>query len=410
MPGYDRSVPDDRALSFDRLSRRRWLWSGLCFAVGCGRPPGETATAGPSTRPTVDEDMRSKLAGFDGDIFDQQHGQHVFKLCTRKETADRIGRFIPPMLSDVGRMFGEPPAPIRVFVFETKQQLAPFLPALLGPYAPEEPNMGRYYDEVRTVTCSMEWGLGWLGDLCLRALYAEDWRDRKPPPARWFDVALQSILYNCFRTQDGTFHGLNVESYYRPQAQQLEVEGRLIELEAFLRDEYDASVLVDDALRVQGREFLAWLLAQGKLRAFYSAFRDQAGADPSGVEAAQLVLGKPIAQLAVDWKRWLMSADAEIGDSEMAKPFPALGILITRDPEPRDGVGVFETCPGGPGERDGLVAGDRITSVDGTSVGSRAQLLAVLEGGAFGRTAPVEVLRNGRPMTVSVVMNRTIDG
>lgn len=380
--------------------------------AGCAAAPEPAAASTPDRSRALWAQMREALGDAGDSGVHQTHGSLHLWVNTDARTADRIDRFVHALLEQIGPWFGTPDRPVQVFVFETQEALAPHLPAILGDAAPAQANMGRYDDGDRIVTCSMQWGLGWLGDLCLRALYAGDWRAPSPQPNRWFPVAMQSILYNCFRTPDGTFRGLNVASYYRPQAQLLKDEGRLIPLERFLRDDYDAATLVDDALRVQGREFLAWLLSQGKLRAFYAEYRRTCGDDPSGVQALERVLGRDIGALAAQWEAWLMAADGEIGDSEMAKPFPVLGILISR-PAPGDNAGVatvYAVCPGGPAARDGIQAGDYIVSIDGTFTSSRERLLEILQAGAFGRTATLRVRRRGELQDVEVTLDRLIDG
>lgn len=61
--------------------------------------------------------------------------------------------------------------------------------------------MGFYDLLKRSVLASMEWELGWLGDLLLLSFIADDWQDTKP--AKWFGVGFVSMLYNSFRTKNG---------------------------------------------------------------------------------------------------------------------------------------------------------------------------------------------------------------
>jgi S1-C subfamily serine protease len=111
-----------------------------------------------------------------------------------------------------------------------------------------------------------------------------------------------------------------------------------------------------------------------------------------------------------EWRAWLLAADAEIGDSEMARPFPVLGILIAREADAPPGVGVFQVCPGGPAARAGLRDGDRILAIDGVAVETKSDLLAALQAGAYGRSAPVGVERGGARLELAVPMDRYIDG
>jgi hypothetical protein len=394
-----------------RMRRILALWLAM-WTGGCAATPAPATPAKPDPVVVARSEMHAALGPTAAAGFTQTHGPLLFAVHTDRATAVRINRFATTLLARIGPWFRPPDRPIKVFIFDTKAALAPHLTALLGTDAPAEPDMGRYYDGSRTVTCSMEWGLGWLGDLCLRALAAGDWRGAAKPPNRWFPVAMQSVLYNCFRTPDGRFHALNVASYYRPQAQALKDSGTLVPLVQFLRDDYDAGALVGDALRVQGRTVLAWLLARGKFRAFYTEFRLTGATDPSGITALEKVMGRSSTAIAAEWERWLMAADAEIGSSEMAKPFPVLGVLIARPPQGANpaAVTIFETCPGGPAERDGLRPGDQVLTVDGKPVPTRAMLLSVLQAGAFRRTAKIGIRRGAETLTVEIMLDRLIDG
>lgn len=352
--------------------------------------------------------MRAVLAGLPGETREQTHGTLLLSIRTDRATAERIERFVPGLLREIGPWFRPATSPTKVYVFDTSVSLDQHFDAILEG-APRPPShMGGYSDGPRAVTCSMEWGLGWLGDLCLRALFANEWR-AAPTPNRWFPIATRSMLYNCFRDADGGFHGLNVASYYRPQAQQLADDGRLIPLETFLRDAYDEAILIDDALNVQGRAFLAWLLARGKLVDFFREYRRRVEWDPSGVDAVEHVMGAPITRLASQWRHWLMGGDAEIGDSEMAEPFPVLGILIARETA-TSGVGIWDVCPGGPAHRAGLRAGDRLRRIDGVDVNGRDELLRLLRSGAYGRTTTVAFERAGEHSRTEATLDRFIDG
>lgn len=380
--------------------------------LGCGGGPA----AGPPPRAVepdpvapIRAEMRAALAGVTEPVVEQVHGPFLLAVRTDAATAARIDTFCRTLLPDLSRWLPWPDEPVRVYVFDTKEAMHPVLGRLLGADAPPEPHMGRYDDPRRTVTCSMQWGLGWLGDLCMRAMLAADWRDR-PKPNRWFHPAVQSLLYNCFRTPDGAFHGLNVASYYRPQAQRLLETGKAVPLAKFLRDEWDPKALEEDQERVQGRELLAWLLAQGKFEAFYRRFRDDVATDPSGIAALEAVCGKPLEALAADQERWLLAADGEIGDSAMGKPFPVLGVLLARVPAAIGGARVFAVCPAGPAARTDLLAGDLILTLDGEPVDDAAALLAALQAGAFGRTARLGILHEDAERVVDVLLDRHVDG
>jgi hypothetical protein len=214
------------------------------------------------------------------------------------------------------------------------------------------------------------------------------------------------MLYNSFRTPRGDFEGLNVMSYYRPQVQRMLADGAALPLDRFLRGDYDESKLEEDAIRKQGREFLAWLHAQGLLTDFYRRFRDGCAVDPTGVAAVESLLGKPLDRVEAEWRAWITAADGEIGASAMAQPFPVLGVLVERE-SAGDGIVLFLACPGSPAARAGLKRGDRIVRLNASPVGSLDDLVRVLGGLAIDSVVVVR-LADGRE--VRVTLDRFIDG
>jgi S1-C subfamily serine protease len=59
---------------------------------------------------------------------------------------------------------------------------------------------------------------------------------------------------------------------------------------------------------------------------------------------------------------------------------------------------------GGPAETAGLLVGDILVAISGQAVGDADDLFAALGGDAVGKAIAVEVLRGGRPETVSVTV------
>lgn len=67
------------------------------------------------------------------------------------------------------------------------------------------------------------------------------------------------------------------------------------------------------------------------------------------------------------------------------------------------GVRVVEVPAGGPAARAGLLPGDRIVTIDGKPVADRdAKAVQALLSGEVGSKVTVEVLRDGRPLTLSI--------
>ncbi len=325
-------------------------------------------------------------------------------------TLQRIERYLETLVARLGPGFDPPAAPVRVFIFDTRERLATYVKAICREEKPAGHAMGFYHRPTRSVLCSMQWGLGWLGDIVVRSWIADDWNGVGSAPNRWFEVAFVSMLYNSFRTPRGDFCGLNVGSYYRPQVQRTIEAGKILPLRRFLRDEWDEALFADDTIRRQGRELLAWLHSRGSLMAFYRAYRETCARDRSAITALEQTVRKPLDEIERDWLAWMMAADGEIGDSEMAKPFPVLGILIARRKEELPGAVIFEIIAGSPASRAALRHGDRIVTIGGEPVTGPDDVAVVLGRQTINTRVIVGVVRDGKSVEVPVTLDRFIDG
>ena len=68
------------------------------------------------------------------------------------------------------------------------------------------------------------------------------------------------------------------------------------------------------------------------------------------------------------------------------------------------GVYVMEVVKGGPAEKAGLQAGDRIVSVDGTEIASKDDLGTLMQKHAAGDTLSITIAREGQMQTVNVTL------
>ena len=68
------------------------------------------------------------------------------------------------------------------------------------------------------------------------------------------------------------------------------------------------------------------------------------------------------------------------------------------------GVYVVEVVKGGPAEKAGLQAGDRIVSVDGTEIASKDDLVTLMQKHAAGDTLSITIAREGQMQTVNVTL------
>jgi serine protease Do len=74
------------------------------------------------------------------------------------------------------------------------------------------------------------------------------------------------------------------------------------------------------------------------------------------------------------------------------------------------GVVVAAVDPGGPADRAGIKAGDRIVAVNDTPVDNTDELAAVLATVKPGTTVPVEVVRDGKKLSIEVKVGQLTSG
>lgn len=69
-----------------------------------------------------------------------------------------------------------------------------------------------------------------------------------------------------------------------------------------------------------------------------------------------------------------------------------------------NGVLLVEVVTAGPAETGGLLVGDIVVAIDGNPVADPDELLARLMGEVVGNPTPIEILRGGQPLTVTVTI------
>ena len=80
------------------------------------------------------------------------------------------------------------------------------------------------------------------------------------------------------------------------------------------------------------------------------------------------------------------------------------------DPLPKGAITVVvSVAPGGPADKAGLKTGDVIVNFDGMDVPDMRSLPRIVALSTIGRTVNVNILRNGKPQTVGVAVDRLVE-
>ena len=116
-----------------------------------------------------------------------------------------------------------------------------------------------------------------------------------------------------------------------------------------------------------------------------------------GGQAGSIGLG-----FAIPINQARLTAEQIIADGEAQ--YPVIGATLAIG-EPGQGATIGSVVPGGPAAEQGLRAGDRIVSIDGTAVRGADELIVAIRAMQPGDTVELTVVRNGTEETVEVVLD-----
>jgi uncharacterized damage-inducible protein DinB len=144
------------------------------------------------------------------------------------------------------------------------------------------------------------------------------------------------------------------------------------------------------------RFVMLYLHQQGKLRAFYEAYKAGYLADRSGMAAIEKVLEKPIEEVEKDWRAWVLGLEPAWRPGRT--PDAHLGVRMEAE---EGGVRVGGFVHGSAAQRAGqLKVGDIIVSVGGRPTPAPRDLTAAVQAGRPGETVEIEVIRKGQATIV----------
>jgi hypothetical protein len=165
--------------------------------------------------------------------------------------------------------------------------------------------------------------------------------------------------------------------------------------ETFLKDA--------DVCYGQSHYIFFYLNQLGKVKDFYEKYKAGYAADPTGGAALAKTVGKPLGEIESDWLAWVLKQESPWTPAQPAKPL--LGIKMGAAAE---GVEVEGFVRGGAAERAGqLKVRDIILSVAGQETPTARDLTAAVQGCRVGETIDIEVIRDGRTLTVKQLLGAT---
>jgi hypothetical protein len=193
------------------------------------------------------------------------------------------------------------------------------------------------------------------------------------------------------------------------------VDATLVRLQGALADE--RAHALGDLLAMDQRQFMAeeeltyaearylmlYLHRRGKLSAFYSAYTGGYRADRSGAKALAATLGKPLAEVEKNWRKWVMSLEPPWRPLRQPRAF--LGVKMR---QADGGVEVAGFLPNSPADRaKRLKVGDVIISLAGQAVRTPRQLTRAVQDAKPGHIVDIEVIRGDRTAVVKQLLGAT---
>lgn len=162
------------------------------------------------------------------------------------------------------------------------------------------PHYGFYRHADRTMLMNITTGGGTLVHELVHALIAPDF----PDVPDWFNEGFASLYEQC-NINDGTITGL--PNWRLPALQKAIRAGKLRPLVEMMEDDDFRN---EDRVGINyahARYLIYYLQQAGKLKMFYTRFRDNVKDDPTGVETLKAVLApKSLEQFDKEWQAWVL--------------------------------------------------------------------------------------------------------
>ena len=146
-------------------------------------------------------------------------------------------------------------------------------------------------------------------------------------------------------------------------------QNNLVPLERLLKMEQPEFVKRADLTYGQAGSVMLYLYEQGRLRAFYEAYKKSFDADPTGRQALEQAAGQPLAAFEKAWAGWMTKRERVPYDT--GSQGPVIGASIG---DAIDGVKIEAVLPGGPAAKAGLAGGDLLVGLGGADAKVYAQV------------------------------------
>jgi predicted metalloprotease with PDZ domain len=147
-----------------------------------------------------------------------------------------------------------------------------------------------------------------------------------------------------------------------------------------------------------------YLYDQKLLRKFYDAFKAGYKEDPTGREALEETVGKPLEEFEKDWKAWMLKRVAP--SMRMTPDSPYLGVQFG---PANDGMLVQTVVKNGPAAKAGLRVGDVIIAIGNVEARDEMSFMPMIAAHKPGDTVVFRLRRDHKYLEVPMILGRRND-
>ena len=228
------------------------------------------------------------------------------------------------------------------------------------------------------------------------ALHGADMNGHGQTHPIWVTEGL-ATLFESSEVVDG--HALPRDNPRLNLLQQIVKRNRSIAFKDFVKLDHGRFMRAAAIGYSQCRYMMVYLYEKHLLKTWYDLYTAGFDDDKTGAKAMEAALGKPLAEIESDWKKWVLRQKAP---TYRLRPKEAyIGIQLR---PAVDGVLVTAVVPGSGADRAGLKADDVIVNIDDTRIVDHTHLHQVVKSHKVGDKIRVRFRRDGKYREVTVTL------
>lgn len=226
------------------------------------------------------------------------------------------------------------------------------------------------------------------------ALHFADQSARRQPHPIWLVEGLASLFESAVVVKDRLVprHSARLRT-----VQSALRRGRNVPWRRLMRMDQPSFMQVASVGYAQARYMLFYMAEKGYLKRFYDEYTNSSGyqGDKTGLEAFEVVFGKPIGEVERDWKAWIR-----------LQKVPAIPFIGISTQPVKKGTRIVRLTKGSAAEKSKLQVGDILVSIEGSPLKSPDDVLEVLSTREPGDVIQIVLLRGKKTLRVKLKLGK----